>query len=97
MNGRIRFDSSDRLCLDGQRLVLVNRPLNDANYWAPGAEFRTDIDQFARITSQGSGAADLSFTVENRDGLVMTSGPGAYERPSLRSIYSTVPERGSVD
>ncbi len=69
VNERISFSSTDRLCLDGQRLVLVNLPLSDANYWSSNAEFRTEIDSFSRITRLGNG-----FKVEAKDGRVMTYG-----------------------
>ena len=51
VNNRIAFETSDRLCLDGQRLVLVNLPPSDANYWAATAEYRTEIDSFTRVTT----------------------------------------------
>ncbi|NVD69567.1 hypothetical protein HUX88_03220 [Duganella sp. BJB1802] len=78
INDRISFSSSDRLCLDGQRLVLVNLPLTDDNYWADGAEYRTEIDSFSRITAVGTTTSDnianRSFKIESRDGRVLTFG-----------------------
>lgn len=73
INDRIRFAPSDRLCLDGQRLVLVNLPVSDANYWAANAEYRTEIDSFSRITAQ-SGTWGLYFKVETKDGRINTYG-----------------------
>lgn len=73
VNGRIRFDLQDRLCLDGQRLVLVNLPLSDANYWSDGAEYRTEVDQISRVTAQLTGGK-RSFKVESKDGRISTYG-----------------------
>jgi RHS repeat-associated protein len=57
---------ADRFCLDGQRLVVVN----GAAYGAPGAEYRTEIESFARVrTASGSGASGPGhFVVETADG-----------------------------
>ncbi|NOX75692.1 MAG: hypothetical protein GXP17_03560, partial [Gammaproteobacteria bacterium] len=52
----VKLDSTDRYCLNGQRLVVVN----GLPYGANGAEYRTEIDSFAKITSYGTG--------ENNDG-----------------------------
>uniref|UniRef100_UPI002FCDD7FB Ig-like domain-containing protein n=1 Tax=Duganella sp. S19_KUP01_CR8 TaxID=3025502 RepID=UPI002FCDD7FB len=72
-NGRISFNAADRLCLDGQRLVLANRAENDANYWANDAQYRTEIDSFSRISSQVVGGK-RSFKVEAKSGRIMTYG-----------------------
>ncbi|MCF6325333.1 MAG: FG-GAP-like repeat-containing protein [Gammaproteobacteria bacterium] len=66
----IKIDSSDRYCIDGQRLVNVT-----GSYGADGTEYRTEIDSFSRIISystQGSGPA--YFTVETKSGLTMYYG-----------------------
>jgi len=81
LNGRIRFDNGDRLCLDGQRLVLVNKTMSDANYWADDAEYRTEIDSFSRITAVLSGGK-RSFKVETKDHRVMIYGSAASGRNS---------------
>jgi RHS repeat-associated protein len=81
VNGRIRFDQGDRLCLDGQRLVLVNKPMSDANYWADDAEYRTEIDSISRITASLS-SGKRSFKVETKDHRVMVYGSSASGRNS---------------
>jgi|GEM_PF-1486178 len=55
----VKFDSSDALCLDGQRLVLVS-----GTHFQNNAEYRTEIDNFARVTYNGT-----YFTVKSKDGL----------------------------
>lgn len=81
VNARIDFSLADRLCLDGQRLVLVNLPVNDTNYWSDTAEYRTEIDGFSRILAQGTTAggtlASRSFKVVAKDGRTMTYGSTA--------------------
>jgi RHS repeat-associated protein len=60
----------DRLCLDGQRLVLVSGdPADDAAYWVDGAEYRTEIESFTRVTAMLSGDKRW-FKVEARDGSI---------------------------
>jgi len=52
----VKLDATDRYCLNGQRLMVVN----GMAYGTNGAEYRTEIDSFAKITSLGTG--------ENNDG-----------------------------
>lgn len=70
--GRISFDTADRLCLDGQRLLRADGTnagtdvaAQDAAYWAEGALFRTEIEAFSRITRLSNG-----FKVEDKDGRI---------------------------
>jgi len=51
----VSLDASDRLCLDGIRLVVVS-----GTYGAEGAEYRTETDGYTKIishTSAGNGPA----------------------------------------
>ncbi|MBJ7311490.1 Ig-like domain-containing protein [Rugamonas sp. CCM 8940] len=73
VNGRISFDHADRLCLDGQRLVLVNQAMSDDNYWSDNAEYRTEIESFSRVKTQKINGL-RSFRVEAKDGRIMTYG-----------------------
>jgi hypothetical protein len=72
-NRPVEHDHLDRLCLDGQRLVGPEDP----SYGQSGTEYRTEIDQFDRITLQG-GTNDWSsmFTVEHKSGRVSQYEPG---------------------
>jgi len=58
----------DRFCLDGQRLVVVGT----SAYSAPHAEYRTEIESFARIRAvQGASTNGPAwFTVESADGRI---------------------------
>jgi len=65
--------SSDRFCLNGNQLKLVA-----GAYGQPGAEYRTEIESFARIVSSGTaGNGPASFTVEQQDGLLYDYGTSA--------------------
>ncbi|MDN3577736.1 SpvB/TcaC N-terminal domain-containing protein, partial [Chitinimonas viridis] len=78
----VRFTQADRLCLDGQRLVLVNLPLSDTNYWADNAEYRTEMESFTRIKRTGGG-----FTLETKSGHTQYYGDSDNSR--LKSTVDT--------
>lgn len=70
--GRISFDKADRLCLDGQRLLRADGGNQgsdagrlDAAYWAEEGEYRTEIENYSRITRLKDG-----FRVETKDGRI---------------------------
>ncbi|HKX58891.1 MAG TPA: RHS repeat-associated core domain-containing protein [Steroidobacteraceae bacterium] len=58
--------TDDRFCLDGQRLKVVN----GAEYGAVNAEYRTEVESFARVRSVGGSMAlgPAYFIVERADG-----------------------------
>jgi RHS repeat-associated protein len=59
---------ADRLCLQGQRLILVNgNSANDADYWADGAIYRTEVETFTRVTAFVSNGR-RAFKAEGRNG-----------------------------
>ena len=66
----VDFDSNDRFMLDGQRLIAVS-----GTYGQNGSRYRTEIDNFNRITLHGSiNDSSAYFTVETKAGLVMEYG-----------------------
>ncbi|WP_269531858.1 Ig-like domain-containing protein [Chitinimonas sp. BJYL2] len=69
----VRFANTDRLCMDGQRLVLANLVPSDVNYWADNAEYRTEIETFSRITAQLTNGK-RSFKVETKGGQTLYFG-----------------------
>ncbi|NNC19209.1 VCBS repeat-containing protein [Corallococcus exiguus] len=77
---RIRFDTSDRFCLDGQRLMVVS-----GAYGADGAEYRTENDVYARVVSLGVGDnGPATFKMYTKDGLILTlggSGSATHQQP----------------
>jgi RHS repeat-associated protein len=95
VNERINFSHSDRLCLDGQRLILANRAMSEDNYWAVGAQYRTEIESFNRVTMQNQGPnGAISFMVEARDGRISTYGKvpasGLARNSSVAAIVGAV-------
>ena len=72
--GSVNLSASDRFCLDGQRLLVVS-----GAYGAAGSEYRTEMDQFSRLTANGAAGGNAangpeSFTVRTKDGRVLQFG-----------------------
>jgi Salmonella virulence plasmid 65kDa B protein/FG-GAP-like repeat len=44
----VNYDSNDKFCMDGQRLIVVN-----GEYGATGSEYRTEVESFSQITAVG--------------------------------------------
>ncbi|MET3124360.1 RHS repeat-associated protein [Oxalobacteraceae bacterium GrIS 2.11] len=70
----VNFTISDRLCLDGQRLILLTAGTSatgnpDADYWTVGATYSMELTDFSRITSY-AGAKGLAFKVETKSGRI---------------------------
>ena len=78
--GHINFDTHDRFCLDGQRLVEVP---GTGGYGQDGTEYRTRQDGFSRIISFGSvavGSGPAKFKVWTKAGDIMEFGYTADSR-----------------
>jgi hypothetical protein len=70
VRGSVNYDSNDRYCLDGQRLILVS-----GTEGTSGAEYRTERDSFSRITAHGSaGNGPAYFLVKAKAGLTVEYG-----------------------
>jgi hypothetical protein len=70
----VSYTASDRLCLDGQRLIRVG----GNPYGQSEAIYATEVDQFARVTQYGSlTSRSACFKVERKSGRVQHYGaPG---------------------
>lgn len=68
----VNYTNSDRLCLDGQRLVKMG----GGAYGAAGQTYRTEIDSFARVTQLGGdlGSTATCFKVELKSGEIQWYG-----------------------
>ena len=66
--GPINLNSTDALCLDGVRLLGVT-----GTYGQNGATYRTELDNFARITDIGTSGPSI-FKVETKAGQTMLYG-----------------------
>ncbi|HSH41378.1 MAG TPA: FG-GAP-like repeat-containing protein, partial [Arenicellales bacterium] len=84
--GGVNHDSNDRFCLGGDRLILVA-----GSQGAAGAEYRTEIDSFQKVTALGaSGNGPQSFTVQTKGGGVMYFGSTAdsrVEHPQTGTVH----------
>jgi len=72
--GAVKFDTTDRFCLDGQRLLVVS-----GTYGAASSEYRTELESFSKITAVGAAGGIAAngpeqFVVKTRTGLTMTYG-----------------------
>jgi uncharacterized protein (TIGR02594 family) len=102
--GPLRMNSSDKLCLDGERLVEASTPASAGSCAAlNGAtvtEYRTEIDSNQRVCSYRWAATDSNgtpidiglrfFTVERQDGTVSWYG-------DRRETAGDIDETGTVD
>ena len=71
VRGGVNFDSNDRFCLDGQRLMAINNGV----YGADGTEYRTEIESFTRVISHGAaGNGPAWFEVHTKSGQIMEFG-----------------------
>ena len=72
----IQWNNQDRYCLDGQRLILLS-----GTYGGNGAQYRTEIDSYAKITSIGGNTSNPSyFKVERKDGSTSIYGSNSNSR-----------------
>jgi len=67
----ITWSANDRFCLDGQRLLVQG----GAAYGAVNATYKTEVDSFVTVTSNGGSAGHpVYFTVKRKDGSLSTYG-----------------------
>lgn len=66
----VDFDSNDRFCIDGQRLIAI-----DGTYGAEGTEYRTEIESFTQVISHGTqGNGPEKFEVKTKSGQILEYG-----------------------
>ncbi|WP_444933929.1 FG-GAP-like repeat-containing protein [Microbulbifer sp. JTAC008] len=77
-SGAERYSTSERLCLDGKKLIAISAssdPATNSQYWASGTEYRTEIDVFTKIVSSGSQSnGPKYFKAWTRSGLILEFG-----------------------
>jgi Salmonella virulence plasmid 65kDa B protein len=93
--GGKRFTNADSLCLDGQKLVLASTSIapTGANYWAAGAEFKTEIDNFNKVVAYSSGASRY-YKIFTKDNRILTYGEETSAQNSR--IYAPGREGGPI-
>jgi hypothetical protein len=79
----VKNDASDIFCLDGQKLRAIA-----GGYGAAGAEYRTAIDSYSQIISNGNYyGGPLGFTVKTKSGAILefggTDAAGALDASAL--------------
>lgn len=68
--GSITYTSTDRFCLDGQRLVAIS-----GTYGADGTQYRTEVESFSLIISHGTaGTGPAWFEVHTKAGQILQFG-----------------------
>lgn len=67
----IDYSATDRFCMDGHRLLVVN----SGTYGSSGTLYRTEHDNFSRVESIGyAGSGPEQFEVRTKGGLIKTYG-----------------------
>jgi hypothetical protein len=90
VKGTVAYDTNDRFCLDGKRLVVVS-----GTYGAAGSSYRTEIDSFANVTAYGTaGSGPQYFVAKTKDGQTMEFGNTADSRFAVASGLTTVKSWG---
>jgi hypothetical protein len=85
-DGIVQFNADDRLCLDGQRLILKS----GSAYGADGAEYRTQMESDSKIVGRGSFASGTAwFQVWTKSGEVLEFGNTADSRLALTPAGSS--------
>ena len=90
----ISYNSNDKFCLDGQRLVVVG-----GAYGAAGSEYRTEKESFTRIIAFGAaGSGPQYFVAYTKAGDVMTYGGTADSRilPIINGVVAATPRTWAV-
>lgn len=90
----VSYTMSDRLCLDGQRLVRVS----GSAYGTGGAVYSTEIESYVRVTQYGGdiGSGTACFTAEERSGRVLHYGSVVLSSPACASISNARVFAGGV-
>lgn len=71
----VRFDAQDVLCLDGQRLMVVQ-----GTYGQSGARYRTEIDNYTRVTQFGTLLDPIGcFVAETKSGRILHFGATVHQ------------------
>ena len=88
-NRTVLHDMSDRLCFDGQRLVGAA-----GAYGLNGSEYRTEVDQFARITLRGGDmtAWGAYLEVEHKSGRISQFEPQPTATSGVPDVWRLVRE-----
>lgn len=71
VKGAVNYDTNDRFCLNGQRLMVINA----GTYGADGSEYRTEIESFTKVIAHGTaGTGPAWFEVHTKSGQTLEFG-----------------------
>ncbi|WP_395377517.1 RHS repeat-associated core domain-containing protein [Marinicella sp. W31] len=87
-NHAVDFSNQDRLCLDGQRLMLKPGALG---YFANGAEYRTEQDSFVKVMRDSAS----QFTVKTKSGRTNTYVQQQFGSSNQQTTWQLVKESDS--
>ncbi|MFA0813247.1 FG-GAP-like repeat-containing protein, partial [Microbulbifer epialgicus] len=78
----VLYADTDRLCLDGQRLVVIS-----GNYGASGSVYQTEQDTLVRVTQYGGiNGGSTWFKVERKNGRIYRYGDNADSRHIAQGV-----------
>lgn len=87
----VRLDYNDQYCLDDQKLRLESGTHGQA-----GAQYRTEVESFARVRAYGAaGSGPAYFVVERKDGLIYEYGNSGDSR--IESLGVATPRVWAVN
>jgi hypothetical protein len=77
IKGTVAYDSNDRFCLDGRRLMVTY-----GTYGADKSVYGTELETFVKVTAYGvaDGGGPLSFIAVTKEGLILEFGNTADSR-----------------
>ena len=85
----VKFDNSDPLYLDGQRLIQLNGGTN--NHLCEGAIYATEVEDYSRVKILKNSEEKIYFEITTQDGKVLEFGKTEDSR-----IETTYKENGST-
>jgi RHS repeat-associated protein len=92
VHGSVNYNSNDRFCMDGQRLMLIS-----GSYGADGSQYRTEIESFSKIIAHGSsGSGPAWFEVHTKAGQIMEFGNTSDSRALVIAVVSGTPPANTV-
>lgn len=92
VHGSVNYDSGDRFCMDGQRLMLIS-----GTYGADGSQYRTEIESFSKIIAHGSSGSGPSwFEVRTKSGQIMEFGNTSDSKVMVIAVVGGTPPANTV-
>ena len=72
VHGGVNYDSNDRFCMEGQRLIYVS---GGSGYGTDGSQYRTEVESFSEIIEHNAiNSSNVWFEVHTKSGQIMQFG-----------------------